>query len=61
MKLPGSPLPSVGVNVIHSLDGHLYIYHVFGDTTKVVEDKVALDSKVEFHSGKASKLTYTVP
>ena len=50
------------MDAIHCPDGHLYIYHVFGEgTAKVVEeDKVALGSEVEIHSGKVSRLTCTV-
>ena len=52
---------SIGMDAIHSPDGHLYIYCVFGEgTTKVVEEKVTLCPDVEIHSGKVSMLTYTV-
>ena len=49
------------MDAIHHPDGHLYVYHVFGEgTTKVVEDKVTLTSDIEIYSGKVSRLTYTV-
>ena len=49
------------MDAIHSLDGHLHIYHVFGDgTMKAVEEKVTLDSEIKIHSGKVYKLTYIV-
>ena len=57
----GKTISSVSINAILHPDGHLYIYHVFGDgTMEVVEDKVTLSSDVEIHSGKVSWLTYTV-
>ena len=57
----GCPVPPVGVDTIHHLDGHLHINCVFWDgTVEVMKVKFTGGLGIEIHSGKISILSFAV-